>query len=258
MRPILFSIGSVDFSSAPIFAGFSALAAYFYYARRRPEGLSDEDFWGLMLRLALGVILGGVLLYLLAYGRGPLLNLKYFLGRRRIPGGAFYGSLFGAAALAYAWCRTRKLDTAAVLDPLGPASMLALAVMRLGCLLNGCCYGHPTGLPWGIVFTDPRCNVRNSWLGRPLHPTQIYEGLGSLAILLFTHFVILRRVRSGRLSGGSAFAWSVGLYSALRFAMDATRGSDFGLLTLWGLGTSRWIAAACLVAIAIHYRRHRS
>ena len=142
-------------------------------------------------------------------------------------------------------------------DPLGSASLLALSIMRLGCLLNGCCYGRPTDLPWGIVFTDPRCNVRSAWLGRPLHPEQIYESLGSLAILLFVHFAALPRIRSGRWPPGSAFALSIGLYSALRFGLEFTRGVDLGVFSLMGLGTSHWIAAACLLSLAAYFRPWR-
>ena len=257
MRPVLFSVGHVDFFSAPIFAGLSALAAYFYYARNRPSGLSEEDFWNLMMRLAVGVIAGSVLLYFLAYGPGFAGNVKRLLARRRVPGGSFFGSLLGATALAYAYCRSRNLPFGPVADPLGPASLLALSIMRLGCLLNGCCYGRPTDLPWGLVFTDPRCNVRDSWLGRPLHPTQVYEAAGSLAILLFVHFAALRRVRSGRWPAGSAFALSLGLYCVLRFALDFTRGGDPGVFRLVGLGTSQWIAAACLLALTPLLRPRR-
>lgn len=41
----------------------------------------------------------------------------------------------------------------------------AVAVGRLACFIGGCCYGKPTGLPWGVVFHD----------GIPRHPTQLYE-----------------------------------------------------------------------------------
>ncbi|HAH05868.1 MAG TPA: hypothetical protein DCM05_04950 [Elusimicrobia bacterium] len=254
MHPILFSLGRFDFFTAPIFAGLSALAAYLYYARLRPASLTDEEFWELMFALAVGVIVGGVVLYCFAYGKGIAANLRTLFIRHRNPGGSFFGSLLGAAALAYVFCRARKKSFAQIADPLGPASLLALFVMRIGCLLNGCCYGLPTDRPWGIIFTDPRCNVRDSWLGRPLHPTQVYEAAGSLLIFLLVHRVFLRRVREGRAPEGSAFAWSAGLYAALRFGLDFLRGGDAGILTPLGLTTSQLISLAILAAIAAIFR----
>lgn len=250
MHPVLFSIGRFDFFTAPLFAGLSALAAYLYYARFRPAGLTDEEFWELMFGLAVGVIVGGLVLYCFAYGNGLASNLRTLFVRRRNPGGSFFGSLLGAAVVLLVFSRARGKSFARLADPLGPASLLGLSVMRVGCLLHGCCHGRPTDLPWGIVFTDPRCNVRNAWLGRPLHPTQVYEAAGSLLIALLVHRVFLRRVRDGRAPEGSAFAWSAGLYAVMRFGLDFLRGGDAGLLTPLGLTTSQLLSLAVLAAIA--------
>ena len=249
MRPVLFSIGGIDFFSAPIFAGLSALAAFYYFLRRRPSSLNDDDFWTLMMALALGVIGGGVLFYVLAFGNGPAANLRMILLKRRIPGGSFFGSFWGAALLAYLYCRARKLDWRPVADLLGITGPLALIIMRMGCLLHGCCHGRPTDLPWAIVFTDPRCRVRSSWRGLPLHPSQLYEALGALALFLFLHFVAAKRVEEGKAPPGSVFLLSLGLYAALRFFLEFARGSDPGVFSLAGLGTAQIFSLATLAAV---------
>lgn len=251
MRPVLFSIGGIDFFSAPIFAGFSALAAFFYFLRHRPSSLNEDDFWTLMMALAVGVIGGGVLFYVLAFGGGPAANLRMILLKRRIPGGSFFGSFWGSALLAYLFCRSRKLDWRPVADLLGISGPLALVIMRMGCLLHGCCHGRPSGLPWAVVFTDPRCRVRSSWLGLPLHPSQVYESLGCLVLFLYLHLRAARRVREGKSAPGSVFIASIGLYALLRFLLEFVRGGDPGALALAGLGTAQIFSLATLAAVPV-------
>jgi phosphatidylglycerol---prolipoprotein diacylglyceryl transferase len=66
---------------------------------------------------------------------------------------------------------------------------LALAVGRWGCFCNGCCYGQPTELPWGVNFGD----------GIARHPTQVYESLFHLGmagvLIALTHYHLLRNQR---------------------------------------------------------------
>jgi len=86
-------------------------------------------------------------------------------------GMVWYGGMMLAsgAIMAYAW-RTR-LPILALGDALAPSVILGLGIGRIGCFVNGCCYGAPTDLPWGVAapYTLPHgvvCHV---------HPTQLYE-----------------------------------------------------------------------------------
>lgn len=256
MRPILFSLGSLDFFAAPVFAGLSALTAFWYLRRSRVEArLTDEDFWHVVLALCVGTIAGGVLAHAFFYGGGIADNAAHFLSTGRIRGGAFFGNLWGAAAGAALAARLRRLDFKPIADLLGAASVLALTVMRWGCLQHGCCYGKPTDLAWAIVFDHPRAALRRSLHGIPLHPSQIYESLGCLAIFVFLHFAVFPLVRRGRLAAGSVFAASLALYGAWRFCVDFLRGGDQGLLRPFGMGTSQLFAAASIAAACILYRR---
>lgn len=254
MRPILFSTAHWEVSSAPVFAGLGALIAYYYFRRQRAWlGLSLEDFWGLMLSLALGAVLGGVGFYLLLYGGGPGANLSHLILRRSIPGGSFLGSLLGAAAAGFLFCRRRGAAFAPVADALGGAAPLGLAVMRLGCLLNGCCYGRPTLRPWGVVFTDSGSGVPASLRGLSLHPTQLYEASGCALIFLTIQRAVLPKVRAGALKDGDAFAWSLLLYALLRLIVDFFRGGDPGIVSPFGLTLAQ--SAGVLVLAALLLRR---
>jgi prolipoprotein diacylglyceryltransferase len=85
---------------------------------------------------------------------------------------------------------------------------LALAVGRWGCFFNGCCFGIPTDLPWGVVFHD----------GIPRHPTQIYESLFHLGMAVILIAVI--RCAALRLQRLKLYLIAYGLF---RFGMEYLR-----------------------------------
>ena len=245
VRPFLLSFGSLHVLAAPVFAGFAAMAAaYYIHLNRDYAGLDKERYWDLMLPLAVGTIGGGVLLYFFLYGGGAAKNWAYFVRTHRIGGGAFYGDILGALTASWVVWKVKGLSFRKVADLIGAAAPLALAVMRLGCLQHGCCYGKPTDLPWGIVFTDPQSAVWRRYLGTPLHPTQVYELLAAAALFSGAHFLVLPRVKDGRLPRGSVLVFFLALYGVLRFFIEFLRGSDPGIYRPYGLTTAQVLATA--------------
>ncbi|MBI5208711.1 MAG: prolipoprotein diacylglyceryl transferase [Elusimicrobia bacterium] len=258
MRPVLFSFARFDVLSAPFFAALAVLASHLYFRRRREDlGLSWEDFWGLMLALFLGLLLGGLSVYLLVYGSGPEGNLRKAIDDARVPGGSFFGVFWGAALAARLFCRAKGRPFAPVADTLGGAALLGLVFMRIGCLLNGCCHGKPTSLPWGISFTDPMTRVASQFNGIPLHPSQLYEASAAAAGFLALHAAALPAIRAGRLRQGSAFVLCAGFYAVLRFCTDWSRGSDPGLIRWGGLTTAQLLAMLTLAAAVWCHRAWR-
>ena len=62
--------------------------------------------------------------------------------------GGFMAGVLGLLAFAYKY----KLPALALADLIAPSMLLGLAFGRLGCLLNGCCYGGVCTLPWAVTF----------------------------------------------------------------------------------------------------------
>lgn len=62
------------------------------------------------------------------------------------------GGVIGAVAVIILYLRYHKLPARRYLDILAIGLMLALVFGRIGCFLNGCCYGKPTDLPWAVRF----------------------------------------------------------------------------------------------------------
>ena len=246
MWPMLLSCGSFGLRSVTVFEGLGALAAFLYLrCRRQRLGLDLDGFWALVLALMPGVFAGGIGTYTVLYGPGLAVNLDRLL-RGQVSGGSFFGVFWGAAAAAFLFCRSRRLSFAPIADALGAGSALGLVLMRLGCLLNGCCYGRPTGRSWGIVFRDPASRVPRDLLGVPLHPTQLYEAGGAALIFLLLHWAMTPRIQRGASRPGSAFLLCVASYAALRFMEDFFRASDPGLLTLAGFTTAQLLSILTL------------
>lgn len=126
--------------------------------------------------------------------------------------------------------RVKTGDTFAV--PLA----LALAVGRWGCYFNGCCYGVPTDLPWGVIFDDD---------GIPRHPTQIYESVFHLlmaGLLLWIGYEGWLRYQRLKLY--------LIAYGCFRFVTEFIRPEPPGLL---GLTFYQWTALVLIVALSFHW-----
>ncbi len=81
-----------------------------------------------------------------------------------------YGSILGGIAAVVAYLALKKQPILATLDLFAPALLLAVSIGRIGCLMNGCCFGGPCDAPWGVVFPA----------GSPAHQLQMEEGATSL------------------------------------------------------------------------------
>jgi len=62
------------------------------------------------------------------------------------------GGVILAIAVIFLYLVYHKLPIRRYLDILAIGLMLALAFGRIGCFLNGCCFGKPTDLPWAVRF----------------------------------------------------------------------------------------------------------
>ena len=100
-------------------------------------------------------------------------------------GGVFYGGLIAAIVVCIWQLRKHRLPLWQSGDLFAPGIALGYMVGRLGCLMAGCCYGKPTDVAWAITFTDPAANFNvGTPLNVALHPTQLYESVAGLVILI--------------------------------------------------------------------------
>jgi phosphatidylglycerol:prolipoprotein diacylglycerol transferase len=149
---------------------------------------------------------------------------------------AYYGGFLFAIAFAMYFLRKHKMPRGRVSDLAGPAISLGLFWGRMGCYLNGCCYGKETHSPLGVTF--PKWS--SAWraqleAGRitpaaphalPVHPTQLYEAISCLAISAFLYFYLRPRKRHD----GDVIAAFMLLYAIARSIIEVFRDDDRGVL----------------------------
>jgi hypothetical protein len=183
-------------------------------------------------------------------------------------GVALLPSLLGAlAGLLLVGGLTLRLTGAPAPGPvrLARALLAIVAVGRLGCLLGGCCFGLPTGLPWGVRYAAGSTPagfhaliglVEPGQASLHVHPVQAYEGLAALGLLLLLPW-LARALRSDL----AAALATAGGYLLVRAAIDPLRAmlntvwsvvpvSSFSLFQLAALGA----AAACMLAALVAAR----
>ena len=220
------------------------------------EKLHDLFFWTIIAGMA-----GAKVFYAAAFwdtfGATFAAKAVYLLKTFQY-GFVFYGGLiFGAAAFCVK-ARADGLDLLRTADLCAPALALGQAFGRLGCFLAGCCHGRVTDSVFGVTFTNAACEINPALLNVKIHPSQLYEAAGDLAIFFILNTMLSKGGR-GALAGRVAAAYALA-YPALRFAAEFTRGDDRGGFIL-GLSPAQFIsllifAAAALAAALFKARSH--
>ncbi len=131
-----------------------------------------------------------------------------------------YGGMIGGAIAGLWSARRAGLSMWSVADALAPSLALGTAFGRIGCFLNGCCYGHPTSLPWGVVY-PPDSFPGVEFGDTPIHPAQLYFALSGIGL-----FVLLWSVRKRMTVPGQLFWLFVVLFAVVRVLLDFTRAYE--------------------------------
>lgn len=190
--------------------------------------MNDDQCYDLLLYCMISGIVGARLFYVVQFWDKFKDNLAEIIMVHH-GGLVFYGGFLLAIAAIYVFCRRNKLDFVRVLDVCAPSVALTHFFGRIGCFMNGCCFGRRTDSAFGVVF--PEGSDPFSFYGGQarIHPTQLYEAAGNIAI-----FFILRRL-IGRMKRGQTAALYLVLYGSLRIAVECFRGDHkdflFGMLT---------------------------
>lgn len=152
-----------------------------------------------------------------------------------------YGGILLAIVAVWWFCRRRSVPFLKMADVLAPQVALGIGITRLGCFLNGCCYGKPTDGPCGVVFPQT-CAAGWETGGAHIHPTQIYASAGGFLVWLL---LLLWERRTGR--PGGTFARFLLLYGLSRFLVDFWRDYEPGAVGPLGLALSQWISAGLML-----------
>ena len=235
--PELFKVGPFTvYTYGVLLAASYLLGLRLAMWRAKKWGLDPTRVLDLGIYIIIAALVGAKLL-LLVVDFDQFKDPRELLNLARL-GGVFYGGLLLALAVAFWYIARHRMPFWTTCDVFAPGIALGHVTGRLGCLAAGCCYGKPTDLPWGIVFTDPlaAANVGTP-LGIPLHPTQLYEAGAALVIVT----LLLVTERRGRPFAGRTFWSYMFLYAVSRYIIEMYRGDPRG--TVFGLfSTSQFIS----------------
>ncbi|MCW5808924.1 MAG: prolipoprotein diacylglyceryl transferase [Deltaproteobacteria bacterium] len=247
------------------FAGLATLVLMVVLAKRRgidPATAATAVLWGYVAAVLAGI---GVPMLIDAVERA-ISTGRFQLRWSGMT--SFWGYLAAAGAVAYV-CKRERLSLARFGDlatiPLG----VALVFSRIGCFLGGCDYGKVSSLPWAVRFPagSPawRDHVRSGLLpadraaSLPVHPTQLYEALIGVAIVVIAAVLARRAMRPGRLFLVVAATYALGRLVVVEpLRGDAGRGiyaglssgQIFSVLVLLAIGAGVLLTRRAATAVA--------
>lgn len=254
----LFHIGNFTIYSWGFMFVVAFLVAFFLILREaKKKEIDERHIYSISLLVLVGAIVGARLFHIFEnlpyYFQNPIQILAFNHG-----GMTSYGGIFLAIVFAWLYIRRQKdIGFGKILDLYAPYIALALAIGRIGCFLNWCCYGHASGMLWALKVADDVAR----------HPTQIYESVA----YLITFFILIKiknikeiihanRKEKSRFFGfdvikersfvekpGFLFLSFLILYSVFRFLIDFFREYSVHWL---GLALSQWICIAIIVLSA--------
>ena len=198
-----------------------------------------NQVYDLFFYIALGVIFGGRIGYVLLYrpdllANDPLTIVKFWeLGR------SFHGGLIGVLLGIFIYGRQNHRLFFSITDFIAPIVPLGIALGRLGNFINGELWGRVTDVAWGMIF--PHVDMQ------PRHPSQLYELFLEGIILFIGLYWYSRKPRlCGMVSG-----WFLLCYGSARTIIELFRQPDFGHDLLFGVITKGQIFSIPMVLIGL-------
>ena len=236
MHPSIITIGPFAIRSYGLMlaAGFLCgimLAAY----RAKKAGENIDHIYNLAVWIVFSSLIGARLYYVIThyhefrenenlfFVKRFLLELKNMFwpvganGQIGISGLVLYGGLIMATLVTWMYLHHYRLNIPKYLDIIAPSLGLGEFFTRIGCFLNGCCFGKPTESLFGVVF--PENSAAGMYFsGLHIHPAQLYNSFAGLIIFI----ALIYMERHKRFNGFIALLYFI-LYSAGRFIIDYFR-----------------------------------
>jgi len=250
MHPILWTMGPVQVRSYGLLLAVSfvlGIALALYSARQ--ARLDTYLVSNVCLLSLFASIIGSRLLYVwenrAMYEGSAFRTLTIWEG-----GLSMLGGVVLAIAVTAVYVTAKGVSFRLVGDVLAPSVALGLFLTRIGCFLNGCCFGTVCDLPWAVTF--PRgTHAGDQFPGLHVHPTQLYSSAFGLAL-----FGVLLTVEKCRKGPGYLSGWFLVLYGVGRFLVEFVRFGDPSLVAFTVahvMVTGYQLIALALVALGAYF-----
>ena len=215
--PVFLKVGPLSFRWYGLMYALSFILSYFLIpvmAARKRVKITNQDISDLLFYVALGIILGGRMGYILFYNpvfylTNPLKVFAVWEG-----GMSFHGGLLGGTFAGILFCLRRKRSFYELADISVPGVSIGLGLGRIGNFINGELFGRPTDLPWCMIFPEGGNICR--------HPSQLYQATLEGGVI----FLILWWLAKKDLAHGSLFWSLIFFYGLFRFSVEFVREPD--------------------------------
>jgi len=174
MRQVLFHIPGVGWGvpgyGLALMVGF--LLSIMWAARRALRSGANPD---IVLNCGFVALLGGVFgsraMFVAHYwrefaGRGSFWQVAGGIIDVRKGGLEYYGGFIAVVVLTLLYLGFGRHSIRWYLDIMAPSAALGMAIGRIGCFLNGCCFGGVCDLPWAVRFPFGSGAAQQQWLDR--------------------------------------------------------------------------------------------
>ncbi|MBI4553512.1 MAG: prolipoprotein diacylglyceryl transferase [Candidatus Latescibacteria bacterium] len=224
MHPILFKLGPLAVRSYGVLLALSFLAGvYVALWRARQRGLDPSRLLTMCLLIVASSIVGARVLYVIPHWEEfighpfDIISPVQSSGDIGITGLTMYGGVIAALATSIWYLKRHRQPVWRTADACAPSIALGIGLTRIGCFLNGCCFGLPSTLPWAVTF--PELSAAGALFPRtPLHPAQLYSSLYGFAL-----FGALLAVDRRDRYDGFLFALFLMIESVAHFTVDVFR-----------------------------------
>jgi phosphatidylglycerol:prolipoprotein diacylglycerol transferase len=250
--PVAFSIGPFEVRWYAL-AYIAALVFAIWYVKRlvgtpslwgdRSPTITPKQVDDLFVWLALGVILGGRLGYVLFYNPLHFLQNPLDIARMWEGGMSFHGGFLGVVVALLIYGRRHGATLDRLLDLGAAATPVGLGLGRLANFINGELYGRPGDVPWAMVFPNDPAQV-------PRHPSQLYEAALEGLVLFLILRIATHRFQALAHPGRSSGLFAL-FYGLSRIIVEFFREPDAQLGYFLGFITMGMILSLPLVAIGI-------
>jgi phosphatidylglycerol:prolipoprotein diacylglycerol transferase len=254
MKPLLLEIGGLRFH-AYMFMMSVAFLSCTLLASREGARMKPSVFvppQGGIYAL-LGALFGAKVFAILQFANVRDLWRAFFLWERGL---VFYGGLIGAIVATIIYLRLTKTFDWRIADAVAPYVALGEAIGRIGCFLNGCCWGKVCSVPWGVRFpvrshaylnhVDEGLILKSAESSLPVYPTQLYMTLGLVVVCL----LLRMSLRRSPPTMGVAIQY-LGLYGIVRFTVEFFRGDS--ARSVFGMTVSQAISLALIIGSCVAY-----
>ncbi len=249
--PIAFSIGPFEirwYGIMVVLAVVAIIAISVLEAKR--VGIAEDHVYN----LGVWGLIGGVLFSRVIH---VIDKWDYYISNPaqifNFEGLAVYGAVIGVTITIVGYCLVKKLSIVQLADVISPGALVGMAIGRIGCIFNGCCYGLPSSLPWAVEY---ECPTSYAPQGIPLQPTQEYHIIWNLIA-----FGILWALRRRLKPQGSVFLLYLAFYAAGDLLIRTFREGDpflFGLQQAQVIGIIMLVIVIPLLVVRMVLARKKS